>query len=39
MENDEHFDIIEFIESMIEPSVAVKEADESIEDDISPLEF
>jgi|TARA_R110000824_G_scaffold3541_2_gene16913 hypothetical protein len=39
MENDEHFDIIEFIESMIEPSEAVKEADESIEDDISPLEF
>ena len=39
MENEEHFDIIEFIESMIEPNEAVKEADESIEDDISPLEF
>ena len=39
MENEEHFDIVDFIESIIEPQEAVKEADESIEDDISPLEF
>ena len=39
MEDLDHFDIIDFIESVIEPKEAVKEADESIEDDISPLEF
>ena len=35
----DHFDIIDFIESVIEPQEAVKEADESIEDTILPLEF
>ena len=39
MENEEHFDIVDFIESVIEPREAIQEADESIEDDISPLEF
>tara|TARA_R110002049_G_scaffold237165_1_gene410245 strand:- start:170 stop:289 length:120 start_codon:yes stop_codon:yes gene_type:complete len=39
MEERDHFDIVDFIESIIEPQEAVKEADESIEDDISPLEF
>jgi len=39
MDNKDHFDIVDFIESIIEPQEAVKEADESIEDDISPLEF
>ncbi len=39
MENEEHFDIVDFIKSVIEPREAIQEADESIEDDISPLEF
>ncbi len=39
MENEEHFDIVDFIESVIEPSEAVKEADDSIEDDIEPISF
>jgi len=39
MEDSDHFDIIDFIESVIEPKEAVKEADESIEDDVLPLEF
>ena len=39
MENEEHFDIVEFIKSTIEPSEAVKEADDSIEDDIEPISF
>ena len=39
MEERDHFDIVDFIESIIEPQEAVKEADERIEDDISPLEF
>jgi len=39
MEERDHFDIVDFIESTIEPCEAVKEADESIEDDVLPLEF
>ena len=39
MEEQDHFDIIDFIESVIEPSEAVKEADDSIEDDIEPISF
>lgn len=39
MEERDHFDIVDFIESIIEPQEAIQEADESIEDDISPLEF
>ena len=39
MEEQDHFDIVDFIESIIEPREAIQEADESIEDDISPLEF
>jgi len=39
MEERDHFDIVDFIESVIEPREAVKEADESIEDDVLPLEF
>mgnify|MGYP003133999503 CR=1 FL=1 len=39
MEERDHLDIIDFIESVIEPQEAVKEADESIEDTILPLEF
>lgn len=39
MEDLDHFDIIDFIESVIEPNEAVKEADESIQDDVLPLEF
>ena len=39
MENEEHFDIVDFIESIIEPQEAVKEADDSIEDDIEPINF
>jgi hypothetical protein len=39
MEERDHFDIVDFIESTIEPREAIQEADESIEDDISPLEF
>ena len=35
----DHFDIVDFIESVIEPSEAVKEADDSIEDDIEPINF
>jgi len=39
MEDSDHFDIIDFIESVIEPKEAVKEADDSIEDDIEPISF
>jgi len=39
MEERDHFDIVDFIESIIEPSEAVKEADDSIEDDIEPISF
>ena len=39
MEERDHFDIVDFIESTIELREAIQEADESIEDDISPLEF
>jgi hypothetical protein len=39
MEDLDHFDIVDFIESVIEPSEAVKEADDSIEDDIEPISF
>jgi len=39
MEEKDHFDIIDFIESVIEPQEAVKEADDSIEDDIEPISF
>jgi len=39
MEEQDHFDIVDFIESVIEPREAVKEADDSIEDDIEPISF
>jgi len=39
MEERDHLDIVDFIESVIEPQEAVKEADESIEDTSLPLEF
>jgi len=39
MEEQDHFDIVDFIESVIEPNEAVKEADDSIEDDIEPISF
>ena len=39
MEERDHFDIVDFIESVIEPREAVKEADDSIEDDIEPISF
>ena len=39
MEERDHLDIIDFIESVIEPQEAVKEADVSIEDDIEPISF
>jgi len=39
LDEKDHFDIIDFIESIIEPSEAVKEADDSIEDDIEPISF
>ena len=39
MEERDHFDIVDFIESIIEPQEAVKEADDSIEDDIEPISF
>jgi len=39
MEDLDHFDIVDFIESVIEPSEAVKEADDSIKDDIEPISF
>lgn len=39
MDNKDHFDIVDFIESIIEPQEAVKEADDSIEDDIEPISF
>ncbi len=39
MEEKDYFDIVDFIESIIEPSEAVKEADDSIEDDIEPISF
>jgi len=39
MEERDHFDIVDFIESTIEPREAVKEADDSIEDDIEPISF
>lgn len=39
MEERDHFDIVDFIESIIEPREAVKEADDSIEDDIEPISF
>lgn len=39
MENEEHFDIVDFIKSVIEPREAIQEADDSIEDDIEPISF
>ena len=39
MEEQDHFDIVDFIESTLELKEAVQEADESIEDTILPLEF
>jgi len=39
MEDLDHFDIVDFIESVVEPQEAVKEADDSIEDDIEPISF
>ena len=33
MENEEHFDLVDFIESVL----AVNEADKEIEEDISPI--
>jgi len=39
LDEKDHFDIVDFIKSVIEPREAIQEADESIEDDISPLEF
>jgi|TARA_R100000544_G_scaffold32249_1_gene18581 hypothetical protein len=39
MEERDHLDIVDFIESTLELREAVQEADESIEDDILPLEF
>ena len=39
MNEEDHFDIVDFIESTLELKEAVQEADESIEDDILPLEF
>jgi hypothetical protein len=39
MEERDHLDIVDFIESTLELREAVNEADESIEDDILPLEF
>jgi len=39
MEERDHFNIVDFIESIIEPQEAVKEADDSIEDDIEPISF
>ena len=39
MNEEDHFDIVDFIESTLELKEAVQEADESIEDTILPLEF
>tara|TARA_R100000951_G_scaffold47924_1_gene40838 strand:+ start:2424 stop:2543 length:120 start_codon:yes stop_codon:yes gene_type:complete len=39
MEEQDHFDIVDFIESIIEPREAIQEADDSIEDDIEPISF
>jgi hypothetical protein len=39
MEELDHLDIVDFIESTLELREAVNEADESILDDILPLEF
>jgi len=39
MNEEDHFDIVDFIESTLELREAVQEADESIEDTILPLEF
>ena len=39
MEERDHLDIVDFIQSTLELREAVNEADESTEDDILPLEF
>ena len=39
MEELDHLDIVDFIESILKFKEDVNDADESIEDDILPLEF
>jgi len=39
MEERDHLDIVDFIESTLEPREAVKEADEDIQEMIEPISF